>query len=621
MGISSPFLDRLARQVVVADGGMGTLLHERGISFETCFDNLCLENPDIVLGIHRDYIDAGADLIETNSFGANALRLKRFGLEGKTRLINREAARVARAAREEMGRDILIAGSIGPTGRRMIQIDHPMYDEIFGAFVEQVDGLLEGGIDLIILETFSDLSEIQIAVDAVRSRCRLPLVAQMTFSFDALTAVGISPAVVAESLDALDVDLIGANCSVGPQPLIDVIQQMSEKSSKPLSVMPNAGLPRYIDGRYLYYTSPEYFGACGLEFVKRGVRLIGGCCGTTPEHIRKLAEAIRSGDAAKPKINYQPLYFVSLPDERAVKPAAGKSRFREKLGHELVLSVEIDPPRGSNPDKILKGADYLAGLGVDAINIADSPMGRARMGALAAAALVRKTTGVEVIMHLTCRDHNLMGLQAAILGAYALGIGNILAVTGDPPSGDYPNVTAVYDVDSIGLLQIIKGLNEGIGITGAAIGYPTDILAGAAINPTAPDLKLELERLRRKIDNGAKYFMTQPIFDVSALERFLDKTASLNLTVIMGILPLHSLRHALFLHNEVPGIEVPTAIMKRLEQGGDAAHTVGIEIAAELSLQGQRLTAGLYYMPSFGRFETIGAVLDQIGLTNPSKTI
>jgi methionine synthase / methylenetetrahydrofolate reductase(NADPH) len=621
MGLDSPFLDMLTRRVLVADGGMGTLLHERGISFETCFDSLCLDNPDIVLSIHRDYIDAGVDLIETNSFGANAIRLKRFGLESKTRLINREAARVARSAREEMGRDILIAGSIGPTGRRMIQIDHPMYDEIFAAFGEQVDGLLEGGVDLIILETFTDLSEIRIAVDAVRSRCHLPVVAQMTFSYDALTAIGISPATVAESLDKLDVDMIGANCSVGPQPLIDVIQQMGEKTTKPLSVMPNAGLPRYVDGRYLYYTSPEYFGACGLEFVKRGVRLIGGCCGTTPEHIRKLAEVVRSGDAAKPRAKYQPLYFVSLPDEGVVKPTVRKSDFREKLGKELVLSVEIDPPRGSNPEKILKGAEYLAGLGVDAINIADSPMGRARMGAMAAAALVRKATGIEVIMHLTCRDHNLMGLQATILGAHALGISNILAVTGDPPSGDYPNVTAVYDVDSIGLLQIIEALNKGFGLTGTAIGYPTDILAGAAVNPTADDMAMELERLRRKIDYGARYFMTQPIFDIEALKRFRDKTAALDLTVIMGILPLHSLRHALFLHNEVPGIEVPKSIMTRLEKGGDDAHKVGIDIAAELSLAGQSLAAGLYYMPSFGRFETIGAVLDRMGLTNASKTI
>lgn len=620
MGIIAPFLERIGREVVVADGGIGTLLHERGISFETCFDHLCLQQPEIVLKIHRDYIHAGAELIETNSFGANAIRLKRFGLEAKTALINREAARLARSAREEMGRDVFVAGAIGPTGRRMVQIEHPMYDEIFVAFARQVEGLLEGGVDLLILETFSDLSEIKIAIDAVRSLCRLPLVAQMTFSFDGLTTIGIPATRVAAELDACDVDLIGANCSVGPQPLLDVIHQMAEKTTKPLSVMPNAGLPRYVDGRYLYYTSPEYFSSCGQEFIRGGVRLIGGCCGTTPEHIHRLAETVRSEPVLK-KASYQPLYIFNAPDDKTTRLVHKAGGFREKLGRETVISVEIDPPRGSNPEKILQGASYLADLGVDAINVADSPMGRVRMGAVAAAALVRQTTGLDIIMHLTCRDHNLMGLQSSLLGAYALGIQNILAITGDPPSGDYPNVTAVYDVDAIGLLQVIQSLNEGHGMTGATIGYPTDILAGAAANPTAPDMALELERLRKKKDCGAAFFMTQPIFDLKPLEEFIEKTASLGITVILGILPLQSLRHALFLHNEVPGISIPDHIMKQLQSAGDSAHQVGIDLAAEISGKASGLVSGFYFMPSFGRYETVGAVLSRIGLTKPSKSV
>jgi homocysteine S-methyltransferase len=621
MELTSPFLKSIRQSVLIADGGTGTLLHERGISFKNCFDQLCIADPEVVLSVHRDYINAGADVIETNSFGANPIRLKNFGFENKAIEINRRAASLARTAREEMGRDVYIAGSIGPTGRRMIQIEHPMYDEMLSAFKIQVEGLLEGGVDLFIVETFSDIKELKIAVDAVRSLSKLPLVAHMTFTYDGLTHPGLSPAEVVDELNDCEVDVIGANCSVGPQPLIDIIHQMAEKTSKPLSVMPNAGLPRYIEGRYLYYTSHDYFASCGSEFIKQGVRLIGGCCGTNPGHIKKLAEVVRSGIVPSKTTEYQPLYFSSLPDIQPGRSADLRNQFRDKLGNSFVISVEIDPPRGSNPQKILRGADYLAGLGVDAINVADSPMGRVRMGVTAAASLISQKTGVDVIMHLTCRDQNLMGLQSTILGAYALGIRNILAITGDPPSGDYPNVTAVYDVDSLGLLQIINSLNHGIGITGAKIGYPTDILAGAAINPAAPDEKLELDRLRKKLDYGTAFFMTQPIFNINLLKRFLDKTSALNLTVLMGILPLHSLRHALFLHNEVPGIDIPHDVLTRIEIAGGNAHKVGIEIATELSAQGREYVEGIYFMPSFGRYETIGAVLGQIGLTKVEKSV
>lgn len=615
MGLSSPFIERLNESVLVADGGMGTLLHEKGISFGTSFDLLCLENEELVKSIHCDYISAGIDVLETNSFGANAIRLKTFSAEDKTEVINRQAARIARAARDEMGRDLFVAGAIGPTGRRAIQIDHPMYDEMFDAFRRQVEGLLEGGVDLFILETFSDIKELKIAIDVIRSLSKLPLVAQATFSYDGLTNLGHSPAEAVAMLDKCQIDMIGANCSVGPQPLIDVIHEMSQCTDRPLSAMPNAGLPRYIDGRYLYYTSPEYFAATAAEFIKRGVRLIGGCCGTTPDHIRKLVEVVRAGGVFKEKTTFQPLYAVSTSDEKPSQAPESENSFRKKLGRELVISVEIDPPLGSNPNKVLKGARYLAGLGIDAINVADSPMGRARMSALAAAVMIFQATGKETILHLTCRDQNMMGLQSSLLGGNALGIKNILAITGDPPSGDYPNVTAVYDVDAIGLLQIIKSLNGGRGITGAKIGYPTDILSGAAVNPTSDDDKTEIERLKKKIDSGAAYFMTQPIFDIDGLKRFQDKTASLDVTMVMGVLPLHSLRHALFLNNEVPGIDIPVKVIERIEKAGEKAHEAGIDIAAEISEAGRQYVAGLYYMPSFGRYETIGAVLKQIGLT------
>ncbi len=617
MGLRSPFLDRLTESVVIADGGMGTLLNERGISFEVNFDALCLDNPELVLSVHRDYIDAGAELIETNSFGANPFRLRPHGLEKKITLINRAAARVARQARDEMGKDVFISGAIGPTGRAMVVIDENLYKEIFEGYCRQVEGLLEGGVDLFIIETFTNINEIEIAIAAVRSLSHLPIIAQMTFTYDGITNHGVPAAEIGAQLAAFNVDVIGANCSVGPQPLIDVIRQYAQKTDKPLSVMPNAGLPRYVNGRYLYYASPEYFSTCGPEFVKYGVRLIGGCCGTTPEHIRKLSEVIKAGDTTCLETGYQPLVTSPLIDESVEAPATYRNSFREKLGKEFVVSVEIDPPRGSNPQKILKGAKYLASLGVDAVNVADSPIGRARMGALAAAALIRQSQGIEVILHLTCRDLNLMGLQSTVLGAYALGIQNILAITGDPPSGDYPSITAVYDVDSIGLLQIIDSLNRGLGITGARIGYPTNILVGAAVNPAAPDEKLEIERLRRKLDSGAGYFMTQPIYDVDTLVRFLDKTASLNLTLVMGVLPLMSLRHAVFLDNEVPGVVIPKKVMERIARAGDRAQEEGISLALEISERCREYVAGIYYMPSFGRYETIGTIIKHIGLTKP----
>lgn len=616
MGLESPFLESIQKSVLIADGGMGTLLNERGISFELNFDNLCIENPEIVLGVHRDYIDVGVDVIETNSFGANPIRLKAYGLDDKANLINRQAARLARQACEEMGRDVYIAGAMGPTGRALVVIDKTLYHEIYDGYRRQAEGLLEGGIDLFIIETFININEIKIAVDAIRSLSQLPIVAQMTFTYDGITNQGVSASAIAEQLNGFDVEIIGANCSVGPQPLIDVIRQYSEKSEKPFSVMPNAGLPRYVNGRYLYYASPDYFGTCSREFMKYGVRLFGGCCGTTPDHIRKLVETVKSQKPSVQETTYQPLYIIPAQDEGTESPVILRNSFREKLGRDFVVSVEIDPPRGSNPQKILKGAGYLTALGVDAVNVADSPMGRARMGALAAAAIIRQTERIEVILHLTCRDLNLMGLQSTVLGAYALGIQNILAITGDPPSGDYPSVTAVYDVDSIGLLQVIGSLNRGLGITGAKVGYPTDILAGAAVNPSPPDEKLEIERLKKKIDAGAAYFMTQPIYNLETLQKFIDKTAHLNLTVIMGVLPLMSVRHAVFLDNEIPGVVVPPGIIERIERAGDGALEEGINMAIEISQQGRDYVAGIYFMPSFGRYETIGTILKQIDLTN-----
>jgi methionine synthase I (cobalamin-dependent)/5,10-methylenetetrahydrofolate reductase len=610
--VKDPFLKRLASGPVLADGAMGTQLYARGISFSRCFDELNISNPEIISEIHRDYIASGSELIETNSFGGNYLRLAAHGFERHVRAINLKAAKIARDAREISGRSVFVAGSIGPLGKALEPFGKIPLKQAEKYYGEQIEALLEGGVDLFIAETISDLSEMRIIVEVIKSICKLPVIASMTFNEDGVTFMGHTPVEVVKLLEELEVDVIGANCSVGPQKLLDVVHEFRKYTSKPISVMPNAGLPRYIDGRFIYVSSEEYFGEYARRFLDAGVNILGGCCGTTPGHIEKMAEVLKDYVRSEPQKD-----FIRVEEiEKEQKPVGDDyqppvSDFEKKLRSGFVISVELDPPRGTNPEKVIKGAKKLKAAGVEAVNIADSPMARVRMSCMAMAYLIKQRVGLDVILHFTARDRNLMGLQSDLIGAHAIGIHNILAITGDPPSaGDYPNVTAVYDVDSIGLVKVIKKLNRGTDLAGNSIGKPTEFSIGVGVSPAGDNFDYEIERLAKKVEAGARYVFTQPIYDLKAAEKIARATEQFKIPVLCGILPLHSYRHAEFLHNEVPGIFVPDNIRLKLKQAGEQAATAGIQLSRELLDNVSGMFAGAYLMPSFGRYETVIAVLE-----------
>lgn len=605
--MGNPFIDRLQEGVLLADGAMGTMLYAKGISYERCFDEVNLSNPALVEEIHRSYLAAGAELIETNSFGANRFKLAEHGLEDKVRLINLQAAKVARAAREVAGVDAFVAGSVGPLGRPLGPIGRIEAGEAAEAFREQVEGLLEGGVDLILFETFSDLEELSIAVRTARSVCGLPVVAQVTMAEDALTASGATPEEVVARLRGLGADVVGVNCSVGPQPMLEVVERMVSVDGGPVSAMPNAGLPAMVGGRFLYFSTPRYMAERARSFVQAGAVLVGGCCGTTPEHIAAMKAALVE---AQPSQRAARVWSAPHIEVESAEQEAEPSSLREKLGKQFVVSVEMDPPKGSNPSKLLKAAAMLKEVGVDAVNIADSPMARVRMSALAVGFLISRQVGLETILHFTTRDRNLMAIQSELLGAHAVGIRAILALTGDPPRlGDYPGATAVYDVDSIGLIRILKRLNEGHDGRGASIGEPTSFLVGCALNPNAEDLELELDRFRRKLEAGADFVMTQPVYDVETLLGTLDRIGKVNIPIILGVLPLQSSRHAEYLHNEVPGITIPEPVRERMRLAGERGMEEGVALARELLREARPYVQGAYLMPSFGRYEQCAEIL------------
>ncbi len=608
--MSEPFRDRIARAPLLGDGAMGTYLYTKGASFNQCFDQLNLTAPDLVGSVHEEYIRAGSELIETNTYGANRLKLTQHGLGSLVREINFRGAKIARDKRELLGKDIYVAGSIGPLGKLIGQYGGISRKEAAEMFREQAEALLEGGVDLFMVETMPDIAELRLAVEGVRSICDLPIVAQVSINDDLATIRGSSLLEVFDAARELKVDVIGANCSVGPQRIHDFLAALRNHTDLPLSALPNAGLPRYNEGRFFYVSSPEYFADYCGKFLNLGVRIVGGCCGTTPEHIRAMRRVFDTFQAVRPSTN---VIEVRESVEPAAPIAGGRmvSAFAAKLGKQFVVSVEIDPPRGANPEKVLKAAAKLKEAGVDALNVADSPMARTRMSCLAVSGLIAAQVRLEVILHFTCRDRNLMGLQSDLIGAHALGIRNILALTGDPPAlGDYPNATAVYDVDAIGLVAIIARLNGGADLAGNPIGSNTEFSIGVAVNPTAETLDREVERLERKISAGAQFAMTQPLYELNVLERFLNRIQHLKLPVLLGLLPLQSYRHAEFLHNEVPGIEIPRPLRERLEASGKDAAAVGIDAARELLMQARSMVQGAYLMPSFGRYDTILKVLE-----------
>ena len=596
---------------------MGTLLFQKGIPFERCFDELNVTAPSLVEEIHREYLSAGAELIETNTFGANAVRLSTHALGERSRILARQGAKVARNAREIVGTPAFIAGSIGPLGRALAPFGTISPAEAEAAFRVQAEGLLEGGVDVFILETFQDLTEILAALRAVRSvSAEIPIVAQMTFGEDGKTRYGHTPALVVRALKQAGASVVGVNCGVGPQATLELIEQfVAAAGGTPVSAMPNAGLPQFVEGRYVYLSSPDYFADFAARAVGLGVRIIGGCCGTTPAHVKAMRERLASQLPAEalPSGAEVRVLEPSAPSETGAE--AEEPSLLKLMRRRFTVSVEIDPPRGILTSKVLAGARLMAERGVDCINIADSPMARIRMSAMALAYQIhRELPAMELILHYTTRDRNLMALQSELLGAHALGLRNILCLTGDPPSlGDYPNMTAVFDTDSVGLIGIVRRLNEGSDQAGSSIGGRTAFAMGCGVNPTAEDLGQELERFQKKLEAGVQFVMTQPVYELESWKRFLDRLGGMpKVPILIGILPLQSFRHAEFLHNEVPGIQVPEWIRRRLHEAGNEGQKVGVELARQLLAEARDLANGVYLMPSFGRYENCLDVLEGV---------
>jgi len=616
--VKPSFLAELDRRVLICDGAMGTMLYAKGIFLNRSFDELNLTQPDLVGEVHQTYIRHGADVVETNTFGANRIKLSHFGLADKVHAINVQGARIARnAARDQAW----VAGAIGPLGIRIEPWGKTGVDEAQEYFAEQARALFEGGVDLFVLETFRDVNEIGAAIRAVRSICDLPIVAQMTTEEDGHTGDGATPEAFVPELERWGANVVGLNCSIGPAAMLDTIERVARVATVKLSAQPNAGQPREIEGRNIYLCSPEYMASYARRFIASGVRLVGGCCGTTPEHIRQIKQAVRAlspnAVGASGSRQSDP---AAVSAAETVAPAivarSEKSRMSNALARgTFVVSVELVPPRGYRAESLVEEARQLRIHGVDLVNIPDGPRATGRMSALSAAVMVQQQAGIETILHYACRDRNMIGMQSDLLGAHALDLRNLLLVTGDPPRvGDYPDATAVYEVDSIGLTNLAAQLNRGRDIGGQAIGHATAFHIGVAANPGAFDLDQEVRRFEYKVEAGAEFAVTQPVFDVAALHRFLDRVERVRIPVLAGIVPLESLRHAEFLANEVPGVSVPDEIldrMRRAEEQGQAREE-GQAIARELVAELANRVQGLQVTVASGAVDAALRVLEAI---------
>ncbi len=607
-------LERMKESPLLFDGAMGTMIYERGVFLNTCFDELCLSNPKLVSQIHREYVEAGADVIETNTFGANRIMLRPYGLSEKVEAINRQAVKLAR---EAAGDSVYVAAAVGPCIRPDQVMPEEHIAEVEAAFEEQISTLASEGVDLVVLETFTNLRELQLAARTAR-RHGLAVLASFVLNERGETAVGTSAETMTQTLSAdRNVDAVGINCGTGPAGVFDALQAVLPLTSKPFVVMPNAGLPRDVAGRMIYLTSPEYFTEYAKKFIEIGVRGVGGCCGTTPAHIRMAARAVKSMSGVKKHIKVRPL--ARQESLVHVVPTEKKSRLARKVtGGEKVSSVEILPPRSWDMTEMLKKVSRCAGAGVDAINIPDGPRASARVSPMIAALTIRREVGIEPILHYCCRDRNLIGMQSDLLGGFAAGLANFLIITGDPPKlGDYPDVTGVFDVDAIGLTQVVANLNRGFDIGGNPISPPTGIFIGVGANPCAVDLEREIDRYYRKIDAGAEFAITQPVFDVEALLRFLDRVErhSRRIPVLAGVWPLISYKNAEFMNNEVPGVVVPKEVLTRMARcrSKEEGQRVGIEIARKIVEQVSPRVCGFQVSAPLGNVEIALAVLGKEG--------
>ncbi len=624
MDARTRFRERLAAGPILADGAMGTLLFSRGIPQRASLDELVATRPDLIGAIHREYLEAGADLIETATFGANRMRLAPHGLSDQAGRFARRGAQIAREARDVVGRDVLVAGSIGPLGGATPDILRLPEAAVRAAFRETIDGLLEGGVDLFQFETFSLLAHLEIAIEEARKASSdLPIVAMLTFGEDVELPDGTLPFEAARLLDDLDVDVVGVNCGAGPQGCLDALTAMGGTGR---AIIPNAGLPQRIEGQFVYAAPPDYLAAMTPRFIDAGASIVGGCCGTTPEHIRAMREALGAlapddhRTATLPPRRTGAVTVSAEPDESSkAPPPTGLLRALED--GRFVISVEIDPPRSIRIERTIDAARLLQAAGVDAVNISDSAMARVRMGAMAVAFGIQHDLDLECLIHFTTRDRNLMAIESELLGAHALGVRNILALTGDPPRiGEYPSGTGVWDVDSIGLVEILARLNRGEDGAGSPIGAPAGFTIACALDPTAADTETEWDRLERKIAAGAHLVMTQPLYDLAQVEA-MDAEArrrfgpdGFPLPVLLGVLPLQSTRHAEFLHNEVPGITIPDSTRTAMREAGDLGAEVGLGLSLSLLEQVDHLVAGTYIMPSFGRYEQAAELVRRLRL-------
>jgi methionine synthase / methylenetetrahydrofolate reductase(NADPH) len=602
--------------VYVFDGAMGTRLYDKGIYINRSYDELNLAAPDLVREVHSEYVAAGADIIETNSFGATLHKLQPYGLESKLREINIAAARLAREAADGKA---LVAGAIGPLGIRIEPFGPTSFDEAKALFREQVDALLEGGVDLFVLETFSEFPVIEQAVRAVKEASDLPIVAQMTIQMDGKTVFGDPPEAFTVKLDELGVDVIGLNCGMGPNHLLNALEKMRAVTARKLSAQPNAGLPRDVQGRQFYMGSPEYMAEFSRRFVQNGAKFVGGCCGTTPTHIKLIASAIRADSPRQaPQVFVKQPATVAemMPQDVQVVPPEDRSRWSAKIARgEFVTSVEVLPPKGCDAQKTLESIRLLKDRGVDGVNIPDGPRAQTRMSAQATAVLVEREIGIEAVLHYCCRDRNLLGMMSDLLGAAALGLHNLLLITGDPPKmGPYPDATAVFDIDAIGLTNMVNKLNHGLDLGNNPIGCPTAFSIGVGVNPGAVNIEEEIRRFEWKVEAGAEYAITQPVFDTKQLKRFLKMIEHVRIPIVAGIWPLVSFRNAEFLHNEVPGVEVTPEILERMriasDKGKEEARDEGIAIARESLLEVRDSIQGVQVSAPFGNVKYALQVFD-----------
>ncbi|MGZ4868485.1 MAG: bifunctional homocysteine S-methyltransferase/methylenetetrahydrofolate reductase, partial [Candidatus Angelobacter sp.] len=588
--MATDLLTRLKQGPVLCDGAMGTLLYAKGVFINKCYDELNLTQPDLIRNIHQEYLNAGAEIIETNTFGGNSFRLGRHGLADKVDEVNRKGAELAREAADafnlKKAANVLVAGSIGPLGLRIEPLGKTSREEARASFREQITALVAGGVDLLMLETFGYLEELHQAILAAREVAPdMPLVAQVTIDEDGNCLDGASPETFTAKLNDWGVDVIGCNCSVGPVAMLEAIERIRRLTDKPLAAQPNAGIPRSIEGRNIYLCSPEYMASYARKFVNAGVNLVGGCCGTTPEHIKAMNSALRMADAKGKTGGFRVITEAKRESSITPPPLSQRSNLGRKLAAgEFVTLVEIVPPKGVDFRKEVEGAKFLKAAGIDAINIPDSPRASARMSNMALCLLVQQQAGIETVLHFTCRDRNVLSMQSELLGAYTTGLHNLICITGDPPKlGNYPDATAVFDVDAIGLVNIVRNLNHGLDVGGNPIGSGTKFLIGVGANPGIGNIDEEVRRFEYKVEAGADFAVTQPVFDVALLEQFLRRVDHHRIPVLAGIWPLTSVRNAEFMKNELR-VSVPDAILERMARApnAEAARAEGILIAREM---------------------------------------